>query len=140
MISEAMQKVGNEGVITVEEAKGVAGSSWALGTSPTCPSITRLITSTSSRSGVRLSRTTWPWCTIASRPATRADRDLWSNPFIGRTASHPWGAMRFVAAVFGSGMMDRHPSLRVAILGLASVATVLGHSHGRPGRVHGLRR
>jgi predicted TIM-barrel fold metal-dependent hydrolase len=43
-------------------------------------------------------------------------RDLWSNPFIGRTASHPWGAMRFVSAVFGSGMMDRHPSLRVAIL------------------------
>ena len=43
-------------------------------------------------------------------------RDLWNSPFIGRTASHPWGAMRFVAAVFGSGMMDRHPELRVAIL------------------------
>lgn len=43
-------------------------------------------------------------------------RDLWNNPFIGRSASHPWAAMRFVAAVFGSGMMDRYPELRFGIL------------------------
>jgi predicted TIM-barrel fold metal-dependent hydrolase len=36
-------------------------------------------------------------------------RDLWNNPFMGRTASHPWGAMRAVAAFFGSGLMDRYP-------------------------------
>lgn len=43
-------------------------------------------------------------------------RDLWANPFIGRTASHPWGAQRAVAAVFGSGMMDRFPDLKFAVL------------------------
>lgn len=43
-------------------------------------------------------------------------RDLWSNPFIGRSASHPWAAMRFVAAVTGSGMLDRYPQLRFGIL------------------------
>lgn len=43
-------------------------------------------------------------------------RDHWENPFIGRTASHPWSAMRAVAALFGSGIMDRHPKLRYAIL------------------------
>ena len=43
-------------------------------------------------------------------------RDLWSNPFIGRSASHPWAAMRFVAAVTGSGMLDRYPGLRFGIL------------------------
>ncbi|MSQ09407.1 MAG: amidohydrolase [Dehalococcoidia bacterium] len=43
-------------------------------------------------------------------------RDLWSNPFIGRTASHPWGAMRMVAAFFGSGIMDRYPALKCAVL------------------------
>jgi predicted TIM-barrel fold metal-dependent hydrolase len=43
-------------------------------------------------------------------------RDTWSNPFIGRTASHPWGAMRAVAAFFGAGLMDRYTSLRFAIL------------------------
>jgi predicted TIM-barrel fold metal-dependent hydrolase len=43
-------------------------------------------------------------------------RDLWSNPFIGRTASHPWAAMRMVAAFFGSGIMDRYPELRCAVL------------------------
>jgi predicted TIM-barrel fold metal-dependent hydrolase len=43
-------------------------------------------------------------------------RDLWSNPFIGRSASHPWAAMRFVAAVTASGMLDRHPRLRFGIL------------------------
>ncbi len=43
-------------------------------------------------------------------------RDLWENPFIGRTASHPWGAMRMVAAFFGSGIMDRYPELKLAVL------------------------
>jgi len=43
-------------------------------------------------------------------------RDLWSNPFLGRLASHPWGAMRAVAAFFGAGIMDRFPDLRYGIL------------------------
>ncbi|MBV9824684.1 MAG: amidohydrolase family protein [Alphaproteobacteria bacterium] len=42
--------------------------------------------------------------------------DLWDNIFLGRLASHPWGAMRFIAAVIGGGIMDRHPALRVATL------------------------
>ena len=42
--------------------------------------------------------------------------DLWDNIFLGRLASHPWGAMRFIAAVIGGGIMDRYPNLRVGIL------------------------
>ena len=43
-------------------------------------------------------------------------RDLWDNPFIGRTASHPWAAMRAIAAFMGAGLMDRFPDLHFAIL------------------------
>lgn len=43
-------------------------------------------------------------------------RDTWSNPFIGRAASHPWGAMRAIAAFFGAGLMDRYPAIRFAIM------------------------
>jgi uncharacterized protein len=43
-------------------------------------------------------------------------RDLWNNPFLGRTASHPWAAMRVVAAFLGAGLMDRFPNLRFAVL------------------------
>jgi len=43
-------------------------------------------------------------------------RDLWDNPFIGRTASHPWGAMRAMTAFLGSGIMDKYPDLRFCIL------------------------
>lgn len=43
-------------------------------------------------------------------------RDLWDNPFLGRLAAHPWGAMRAVGAFFGSGIMDRFPDLRFGIL------------------------
>jgi predicted TIM-barrel fold metal-dependent hydrolase len=43
-------------------------------------------------------------------------RDLWENPFLGRLASHPWGAMRAVAAFFGAGIMDHFPQLRFGIL------------------------
>ncbi|HEX3861060.1 MAG TPA: amidohydrolase family protein [Stellaceae bacterium] len=42
--------------------------------------------------------------------------DLWDNIFLGRLASHPWGAMRFIAAVIGGGIMDRFPKLRVGTL------------------------
>ena len=44
------------------------------------------------------------------------ERDLWDNPFMGRLASHPWGAMRFVASLMGAGVLDRYPTLRLAIL------------------------
>ena len=43
-------------------------------------------------------------------------RDMWSNPFLGRCASHPWAAMRAVGAFFGSGLMDRFPELRYGVL------------------------
>ena len=43
-------------------------------------------------------------------------RDLWENPFIGRTASHPWAAMRAVASFMGAGLMDRYPTIRFSIL------------------------
>jgi predicted TIM-barrel fold metal-dependent hydrolase len=43
-------------------------------------------------------------------------RDLWNNPFLGRTASHPWGAMRAMGAFFGAGLFDRYPNLRFAVL------------------------
>ncbi|HZM45152.1 MAG TPA: amidohydrolase family protein, partial [Burkholderiales bacterium] len=43
-------------------------------------------------------------------------RDLWRNPFLGRSASHPWGAMRAMGAFFGAGLLDRYPRLRFAVL------------------------
>ena len=42
--------------------------------------------------------------------------DLWNSPFLGRSASHPWGAMRAIGAFIGSGIMDRYKSLRLGIL------------------------
>ena len=43
-------------------------------------------------------------------------RDLWNNPFLGRTASHPWAAMRAVGSFLGSGIMDRYPNIKFAVL------------------------
>lgn len=43
-------------------------------------------------------------------------RDMWNNPFLGRTASHPWAAARFIGAVIGAGMFDKFPRLRFGVL------------------------
>jgi len=43
-------------------------------------------------------------------------RDLWNNPFLGRLAGHPWGAMRAVGAFLGAGLMDRYPTIRYGVL------------------------
>jgi len=42
--------------------------------------------------------------------------DLWDNAFLGRSASHPWGAMRAIGAFIGSGVMERYHNLRFGIL------------------------
>jgi len=42
--------------------------------------------------------------------------DLWGNAFLGRSAAHPWGAMRAIASFIGCGAMDRYQSLRFGIL------------------------
>ena len=43
-------------------------------------------------------------------------RDLWDNPFIGRSGSHPWAAMRAIASFIGGGLMDRFPEIRYGVL------------------------
>ena len=42
--------------------------------------------------------------------------DVWDNIFLGRLASHPWGAMRFVASFIGGGILDRYSHLRFGTL------------------------
>src|SRR4029079_6200168 len=42
--------------------------------------------------------------------------DNWENLFLQRSAAHPWCGMRNMAAMIGSGVMDRYPSLRVGTL------------------------
>jgi predicted TIM-barrel fold metal-dependent hydrolase len=42
--------------------------------------------------------------------------DLWGSAFLGRSAAHPWGAMRAIGSFIGSGAMDRYKNLRFGIL------------------------
>jgi predicted TIM-barrel fold metal-dependent hydrolase len=42
--------------------------------------------------------------------------DNWDNMFLVRSASHVWNAQRNMAAIIGSGVLDRFPSLRLTSL------------------------
>lgn len=42
--------------------------------------------------------------------------DTWENLFLQRSAAHPWCGMRNMAALIGSGVMDRYPAIRIATL------------------------
>ncbi len=42
--------------------------------------------------------------------------DTWDNLFVQRSAAHPWCGMRNMAALLGSGIMDRYPRIRVGTL------------------------
>ena len=42
--------------------------------------------------------------------------DTWENLFVQRSAAHPWCGMRNMAALIGSGVMDRYPKLRIGTL------------------------
>jgi predicted TIM-barrel fold metal-dependent hydrolase len=43
-------------------------------------------------------------------------RDLWDSRFLGRAASHPWGAMRALGAFIGGGLLERYSQLRFGVL------------------------
>jgi predicted TIM-barrel fold metal-dependent hydrolase len=40
-------------------------------------------------------------------------RDIWGNIAVARAAAHPWGAQRLLAYVVLSGILDRHPNIRL---------------------------
>jgi uncharacterized protein len=42
--------------------------------------------------------------------------DNWDNMFLVRSASHVWNAQRNMAAIIGSGVLDRYPDLRLTSL------------------------
>jgi predicted TIM-barrel fold metal-dependent hydrolase len=42
--------------------------------------------------------------------------DCWESPFLARCTAHPWSGMRNMATFLGSGMLERHPGLRVGVL------------------------
>jgi uncharacterized protein len=49
-------------------------------------------------------------------PYAPGGQDTWDNLWLQRAASHPWCGMRNMAALIGSGVMDRFPRLRVGTL------------------------
>ncbi len=49
-------------------------------------------------------------------PYAPGGQDTWDNLWLQRSAAHPWCGMRNMAALIGSGVMDRHPELRLGTL------------------------
>jgi predicted TIM-barrel fold metal-dependent hydrolase len=49
-------------------------------------------------------------------PYAPGGQDTWDNLWLQRSAAHPWCGMRNMAALIGSGVMDRYPSLRIGTL------------------------
>ena len=49
-------------------------------------------------------------------PYAPGGQDTWDNLWLQRSAAHPWCGMRNMAALIGSGVMDRYPDLRVGTL------------------------
>jgi hypothetical protein len=49
-------------------------------------------------------------------PYAPGGEDTWDNLWLQRSAAHPWCGMRNMAAMIGSGVLDRYPTLRLATL------------------------
>lgn len=49
-------------------------------------------------------------------PYSPGGLDTWGNLWLQRSAAHPWCGMRNMAALLGSGLMDRYPDLRIGCL------------------------
>ena len=49
-------------------------------------------------------------------PYAPGGQDTWDNLWLQRSAAHPWCGMRNMAALLGSGVMDRYQTLRIGTL------------------------
>ena len=49
-------------------------------------------------------------------PYAPGGQDTWDNLWLQRSAAHPWCGMRNMAAMIGSGVMDRYATLRIGTL------------------------
>jgi len=49
-------------------------------------------------------------------PYAPGGQDTWDNLWLQRSAAHPWCGMRNMAAMIGSAVMDRYPTLRIGTL------------------------
>jgi uncharacterized protein len=101
---------------SVAEIKRYAGKPWLVGVRPALPLDYPIdhpdlepIWKAADEAGLCIMHHSFSW-------GYPGYRDLWNNPFLGRTASHPWAAMRAMAALLCSGAMDRYPNLRLAVL------------------------
>ncbi len=101
---------------SVEEIKRYAGKPWLVGVRPALPVDYPIdhpdlepIWKAADEAGLCIIHHSFAW-------GYPGYRDLWGNPFLGRMASHPWAAMRMMAAFMCSGIMDRYPNLRAAVL------------------------
>jgi predicted TIM-barrel fold metal-dependent hydrolase len=101
---------------SVEEIKRWAGSPWAVGVQPHLPLDYPIdhpdmdpIWAAADEANLAIVHHSFSW-------GYPAYRDLWDNPFLGRLGSHPFAAMRAMAAFIGAGIMDRFPNLRFGIL------------------------
>jgi predicted TIM-barrel fold metal-dependent hydrolase len=101
---------------SVQEIQRWAGAAWAVGVQPYFPLDYPLdhpdmdpIWKAAADNGLTIVHHSFAW-------GYPGYRDLWSSPFLGRLASHPWAAMRAMAALFGAGIMDRFPTLKLAVL------------------------
>jgi predicted TIM-barrel fold metal-dependent hydrolase len=52
----------------------------------------------------------------AMPPYAPGGLDSWDNLWLQRSAAHPWCGQRNMAALIGSGVMDRYPNLRIGTL------------------------
>jgi predicted TIM-barrel fold metal-dependent hydrolase len=103
----------------VREIRAWGSSSWASSVLPLVPLDRPLdhpdhepIWAEAEAHGLAVIHHSDTWC----YPYFPGYRDVWDNLFLGRSASHPWGAMRFVAALIGAGILDRYPGLNVGLL------------------------
>lgn len=104
---------------SVEEIRRWSKSRWAWGVQPYAPSGMSLdhpaleaIWATAQEYDLVVTLHT----STAMPPYAPGGQDNWENVFLQRSAAHPWCGMRNMAALIGSGVMDRYPRLRIGTL------------------------
>jgi predicted TIM-barrel fold metal-dependent hydrolase len=118
-LTSLIQVSGRDVAASVKELQRAGKEPWPVGIFPICPP------------GLSLDDPEWEpvWAAAQdldltvvihsftmSVPYPPGTFDTWDNMFLQRAAGHVWNSQRNMAAIIGSGVLDRYPELRLTCL------------------------
>jgi uncharacterized protein len=120
-LSATMMVSGRSISDSIQEMRRLADESWVVGVFPSLPPDMAFDDESleplwAEAAALEMTVTLHTFTNAPPYAPGARDGSYFDNMWLARSAAHPWCGMRNMASILGSGILGRHPELRVAIV------------------------